>query len=413
MSKINTYFSRKKIIELFYMLTMSIAFTTRLGSTEINYIISVVIAFLWVAIAMIIFFKNYLKNRINIIAFFKNNFDIPLLFLLPSILIYIYTIILLLFGKLGLNNLSTNITAYTPALAVISSTYLFKNKTFNLTIKALIISFLIVFAYNMYFYGFEILKQTFLNIIFGIDMTLTNAFEVHDLTFAAGIIVLLYILNKPLKENNYILFVFLFIVFIGWKRIQILALLAIILLYFLSKKLVITKKHIIVISIFTLTILLFYIYLIDSGTLTKLVNALNINSMGRIYYYDTIAKFFNFDIFETGLGRNMVTQILTSSQYSYLKVAGVHSDILKYFAETGFIVFSGWILYYFYVMPSYILKKYGHKIVKQFYLLTIYMFILYLTDNVDIYFCTQFTYILTIFFLTRSSKLKEVNLCEK
>ena len=63
MSKINTYFSRKKIIELFYMLTMSIAFTTRLGSTEINYIISVVIAFLWVAIAMIIFLKIILKTE--------------------------------------------------------------------------------------------------------------------------------------------------------------------------------------------------------------------------------------------------------------------------------------------------------------------------------------------------------------
>lgn len=398
---------KEKCLEIIYILTMAIAFTTRLGSKEITYTVPILIAFLWLVIAVIIFIYNNKDKSINFRYYFEEYVKIPSLFLLPAIFIYFYTIMLCFIGKLSFTELTTNITAYTPALSVISCMYIFKDKTLNLTVKAIILSFSFVFLFNIYTYGFDILKQSLLNIIFGTEMSLPNAFEVHDLTFASGILVLLFMFNRSLTKDKYVIFVLLlFIIFIGWKRIQILSILFIIILWFISRKIQFNKKMIKFISLFALAGFLFYVFLIDSGYLTKIINYLGINSMGRIYYYEEIAKYFDFNIFELGIGRNMVTTILTSPVHSYLNVAGVHNDILKYFAETGFIVFSLWILYFFYALPTYMLKQYGNVFLKQFYMFISYIFILYLTDNVDIYYCTQYIYILSIANLPKILKIK-------
>ena len=117
--------------------------------------------------------------------------------------------------------------------------------------------------------------------------------------------------------------------------------------------------------------------------------------MGRSYYYQAIIKLCEFEPGFLGLGRNYVSMIL-NSEYAYLNVGGVHSDILKYFAECGFVLFGIWMWYYLIKVVRWLKENYSIKVVSCYYILTLYSFAIYYTDNIDTYFISQFIYILII-----------------
>ena len=89
-----------------------------------------------------------------------------------------------------------------------------------------------------------------------------------------------------------------------------------------------------------------------------------------------------------GLGRNVVGEIL-ASEYRYLHVAGVHSDLIKMYAENGFVMYGLWLWYYLYKITTLYKKKYGYNPAVLYFALTIFMFILYATDNTENYYVCQ------------------------
>ena len=110
--------------------------------------------------------------------------------------------------------------------------------------------------------------------------------------------------------------------------------------------------------------------------------------MGRDYNYRAIMDYAQFKPSFLGIGRNVVTQLL-NTELSYLHVGGVHSDIIKMYVENGFILFGGWLAYYLVYLKNVYKKHYSEKSVILYFEIIIYMFTLYLTDNVEIYFICQ------------------------
>ena len=101
-----------------------------------------------------------------------------------------------------------------------------------------------------------------------------------------------------------------------------------------------------------------------------------VDMKGRNYYYTTILKLSEFTLTYPGIGRNVITRLLTST-YKYMSVAGVHSDIIKMYVENGFILFGFWLWYYLFHIRHYYKKKYGYKVAIMYSVFTIYTYILY------------------------------------
>lgn len=68
-------------------------------------------------------------------------------------------------------------------------------------------------------------------------------------------------------------------------------------------------------------------------------------------------------------------------------------------------MFSVWLIYYLIIMPKYIERKIGTKSSKFVMAVTLYTFIVYMTDNTELYLMNQFFYILTLLlFMNRELK---------
>ena len=78
----------------------------------------------------------------------------------------------------------------------------------------------------------------------------------------------------------------------------------------------------------------------------------------------------------------------------YGVAASIHSDILVMFIEIGFIGMLIWIYYCFKYKTVKLNRRNGTAVGEYYLLATIYMFILYLTDNTSTYFITQMIYYL-------------------
>lgn len=177
------------------------------------------------------------------------------------------------------------------------------------------------------------------------------------------------------------------------KRIVILALILIYIINRLTPSIrSLNKQAVILIAVI---INLIFVYIIIQFSLSKydpfieqyLGLSADYISMGRKSIYENLfsrdegnwVKFF----FGNGLGTSYVetTNFLEKEE-------NLHSDVLKLFFDTGLLGLVIWIVFIY---------KLGF-INKIAFLLTIYLNILYLTDNVLIYYDTMIVYYLMIFF---------------
>lgn len=186
------------------------------------------------------------------------------------------------------------------------------------------------------------------------------------------------------------MFVFL-IMILGLKRISVIALVLIIIFNLLIKLFnnKVQNRICFILGILGVLFCYFYIYIMTDGDVFyDFIQSMGINVMGRDYYYRAIMDYAQFKPSFLGIGRNVVTQLL-NTELSYLHVGGVHSDIIKMYVENGFILFGGWLAYYLVYLKNVYKKHYSEKSVILYFEIIIYMFTLYLTDNVEIYFICQ------------------------
>lgn len=402
----------KNKMELIYILLMTIAFTTRYGDLQIGYEIQFTIGIILIVICCIFLLKNKDKDIYDLKCFFK-------MYFVPHLLIHLYTIILMVVKKVSWSYFTTNASVYIPTLIALCSIYMFGEKAYKYNFVALICSwclsvFISLITKGIYIFPHAIL-QAYINPFDTIGGLTSNYLELHDLVLALGYIVVYYIYKseKIKKSDLPIIFMVLLIMILGMKRISILGIFLSVLFIKIIKYVPENKKYNICkffgVMIFIISYL--FIYMVSNGELFyNIMSKFNINVMGRNYYYDAIIKYSDFSIKFLGTGRNSVTKIL-NNQLSYLKVGGVHSDIIKMYVENGFIVFGLWLWYYLIKITKCYTKRYGISAGILYFSLTIYTFTLYFTDNTENYFiCQIFNIIIPITYslkIVKENKNKE------
>ena len=372
-----------------YILTMAVAFTPRYGELMIGYKEPLLIGGLWVAVAGIRLLQK--KHRADT-ALMKNLGFFLCVYLIPHVIIHLYTVVLMLLGKVEWKYLTSNATVYLPVLIVLSAVYLFGWKALRYTLIAIIGAFVLSMVSSVILIGPHIIPDAIIQAYFDQNVA-KNYLELHDIVLAIGYIMVYYLYRGRRLERRDIAFLVcaVSIGVLGMKRIVVLAILACLafaaLVYILPKK---ARYPVCIIGGFGILVGCFgFLWLMSQGDLFfNLMEKFHINTMGRIYYYRDVMALADFHILYPGLGRNVVTQLLTT-EMSYLRVAGVHSDIIKMYVENGFVMYGLWSAYHLLAVPAMLRKRFGDKAAVMGFAVTMYSFLLYLTDNIEIYFVCQ------------------------
>ena len=372
-----------------YILTMTVAFTPRYGTYMVGYKEPLLVGLLWVAAA---FFRLLRKKHCEDVALMKNLGFFLCVYLIPHVVTHLYTVVLMLLGKVEWKYFTTNATVYVPVLIVLSAVVLFGTKALRYTLIAVIGAFMLSMVSSVILIGPHIIPDAIVQAYFGQDVA-KNYLELHDIVLAIGYIMVYYLYRGRKLERRDVAFLVcaVSIAVLGMKRIVVLAILACLafaaLVYILPKK---ARYPICVIGGFGILLGCFgFLWLMSEGDLFfNLMEKLHINTMGRIYYYRDVMALADFHILYPGLGRNVVTQLLTT-EMSYLRVAGVHSDIIKMYVENGFVMYGLWSAYHLIGLPALLRKRFGDKAAVMAFAVTVYSFLLYLTDNIEIYFVCQ------------------------
>lgn len=297
--------------------------------------------------------------------------------------IHEYTVLLVCFGLTQSRFLSSNITSYVNALSAISVVYLFGRKGVRCGILALILAWGISVCGFLLDTGFE---------------DLLAKLELHDISFGAGYVFLYYVLLKH-KWTKWDISVFALIcaiILLAYKRIGLAGLLLTVLVSVmlkLIKRQDVRRRTVRIGSICAIAGCYLFVLLILEGWIWDIFDFFHVNLMGRNYYYQALAGLSSFQPTFLGLGRNACATLFTTD-YAFMNVGNVHSDILRMYVECGYLLFGGWLWVYWWGLPRALEKRFGYQAMEFFVLCNLYTFVVYLTDNTELYLVNQFFYIL-------------------
>lgn len=324
--------------------------------------------------------KGLLKNKREITSvFFRWNFRI-------KIVIHIYTIILVILNLTDRRFLSSNIITYLNTISAVTFIFLIGDDAWEDSIVALVLTWIVGLLWSMLKYGIKF----------------TEHVEFHDLGFATGYVFLYYIISKEKLKRIDVINIFLafLIIIVTNKRIAIGGLLLMIMchIFFQFFRRENTKQILIfVLSWMTIIGLYIFVYFIVSDSffelMSKWIEDLPNFFMGRNYYWSILGKLCEFKISFLGFGRNSSATLFTQ-EYSYLRVGNVHSDILRMYMECGFVLFGIWLYNYLRGFVRAVGKHFGFEAMYMFFIMTLYTFFVYITDNTEVYLITQYFYML-------------------
>lgn len=309
----------------------------------------------------------------------------------PKVVIYGYTLYIILSGISEKRYLSSNIQTFINGVSAIAAFYLLEEDIFQVSSYSLIIGYIIGISIR----------------IFRGDL-FSGGFEYHDLAFAVGylVIYIALITRKWTLRSLVIDLLVLIMILLAGKRIGIFALIfSFLMMFIFNRKTDEKQKNIIIISgVIGLIVCFLFVHLTLRVDWLAISKTIGFDLSGRGYYYAIMSQFAHFGPDYLGLGRN-ACQVIFTEDFKYFKVSNLHSDILRMYVECGFWLFGMWCLFYLIIMPLWIYKKYGSKSAKFVMIVTIYTFIVYSTDNIELYLISQFFYVLTVLlFLHREKK---------
>ena len=145
-----------------------------------------------------------------------------------------------------------------------------------------------------------------------------------------------------------------------------------------------------IIAVIFIMVSLLYIFTIKSGVLNVLLNLLNVNTMARMELWNGIAQTYKFSPLFLGKGSGYVSKWMDNN-WSSLGIiglhssTGIHSDILKYYIELGFVGFIAYFFYYLCYIPNRIYKDRKDNSFALCFVLFLLQFLVWFTDNISTY----------------------------
>lgn len=376
---------------LLFILTMGIALNPSVMGMTLPQVAVVAITVFWLLVALLLAFGGHgPKARKEGEGAFA---CLARCFLTPKLLIWAYGIMLFVIGVGSREYFSTGYTQIASVVLPLCALYIFRGKTVDYIFWACIVSFIPVVLFTCAEEGISCLSAPFLSIV---DSVVHNPFENHQFTFTAAFLLVHYLCLKGERGSRDILPIIgcSIMVLMGFKRILVLSIVAVVLLSIVCGRITpqARKKVCGAASVCLFAGCWIWVWLIYSGTFFQLVDTLDIQTMSRTYYYQIVVDNTALSPLFPGMGLNAVSNMLTS-MYSYLGVGGVHSDILKYYAEIGFLGFLAWTWFYLLSLPKMIERRFGDAAAYGYYLVNIFAFVIYFTDNIDIYLGSQLLYV--------------------
>lgn len=403
-------------LKLLFFISAIIVSTSRAFGININMYIKVAVTFIWTA-----YFIINIGLKVDNSGFYSTTVRHIVYMLLPYFAMALYTLaIWVISGETTTLSNATRLASTVLYLSldiffVAAGALIFKKDIVNVMFWGSVVSYFTgsVLA-ALFFCGIDSVLLYLYSIV-GVDVTSSAGWymEVHDLTFAFGVFLLYYVCyGKSERYRRSKIFISIIFILLGFKRIEILALIISLICFYTIFRLIKSYKKLALIVFFVITICaLVFIAIIKNGSLFEIVEYLGIDTAGRISYYTYASNYYDFSISYFGVGYTWFTRLWQQLYLSgfrldgYGVAASIHSNILEIYIEMGMIGLIIWLFYNLYYRTKRLDRYYGSNIAKAYLVLSIYMMILYLTDNTLHYGATQMAYF--IIPLVLSFKYKE------
>lgn len=379
---------KDNLLKLFYILSMTAAFIPRFGNTIVNRNIRMIIGLFWILYVLL----NLVVNRFKPVMNRESDFMWLMgSYFMPTLIIHLWTLVLMLLGVLSWTNFTTNATTYIPTLLAISSIYIFREKAFRFNFYSLVSAYIISMT-SAILVSPTLVLGNLIKVFAQFGISGSNYFELGDIVLSIGMVLTYYIFSQErlTRKNLSVIFFTLLIMILGLKRISVLGVFLAAIFHRIIKKLQPKTQYKVCRiggTIFIAGCFLFVWLLINGDSFWKLVGPLGINFMGRNYYWSALADRCTFSPTFLGLGRNY-SYLLFSGELSYMHVGAAHSDILKMYAENGFIFFTYWLCHYLLNLTKRYKEKFSIDAAVVYFGISIYLFTMYFTDNVETYFAS-------------------------
>lgn len=376
---------------LLFIITMGIALNPSIMGFTLPQIVIFVIIVFWLFVALLLAFGGHVRKvKMEDDGSFSS---LAYCFFTPKLMIWAYGILLYVTGIGEQAYSSTGYTQIASIILPLCALYIFRSKTVDYIFWSCMISFIPVVLITCAKEGLGSLGAPFLSML---DSVSRNPFENHQFTFTAAFLLIYFLCLKDEGKPRDIFPIIgcSIMVFMGFKRILVLSIVFVFLLSQICRNGSIHTRRMVCrcASVCLFIVCWVWVWSIYSGAFFQLIEALGIQTMSRTYYYKIVADSTSFSPSFLGMGLNSVANMLAST-YSYLHAGGVHSDILKYYAEIGFAGFLAWTLFYLLILPKMIERRFGDSASYGYYLINIFTFVIYFTDNIDIYFGSQLLYV--------------------
>lgn len=319
-------------------------------------------------------------------------------FFLPLIVIFIHALISVIVKQESFY-LLRSISVFAVSMSeVIVGAYLYTHrneKAINILFYACVVRYIYGIVIAIGSVGIYTFLKEIVNL--GSDV-LMPWLEESDIGLTMGMFVFYYLFfEKKQKGRKGRAAISILVFLLCYKRIAIAAVFAAIVYYLIAHKFKKYNKIFFLTCILLTSACLLYVYLIKQGILIRLFYQYGINPMGRDNLYRYFDKYYDFKLLFLGQGNGFTSKLLTIGARNGTGVGNIvalHSDILRAFIEYGFIGATIWYIYFSGYLPYKIGKKIGNEAALEFMTLTVYAYIIYLTDNTTLYFIFQLTYML-------------------
>ena len=403
---------KNKIIEYITIVCLSLSYFMYSSLFKINYYFSIcvgLILFVLMSCVLIINKKAYVTK--------KKFWYYAGILLLPEVLLIIYSFIIIMAknnsGNITIEKyIARSLLFISAMLASIGITGLYKKNAIDVIFKAAVLNYIV---YIVVF----IMENGIANLFYYTYLTVSgnegikSILEAHEVTFVFGLLFLYYLFTGYDKNKKKVILCLIFSI-LGFKRIMMVAILIVFVLFYATKKTrLFTKKLALISTIGLIIFSYFWLYLVKENAMQSISENESINFMGRLSLYKLISKEFTLNLSFVGRGLGYIAVWGEKNLYITNGIA-LHSGILQMYNENGFIAFFSYLIYKVYFIAKIIRDGENEKNYIIYILIMIYTIICWSTDNVATYYNYLIaSNIITLTLLNNFNNMKEIENCDK
>lgn len=276
------------------------------------------------------------------------------------------------------------------ALASMSmAVYLFGRRAVDYTLYGMCAANLSIVCYSVKCYGAAQLLRDLNHLVLSAGVEAGPAakvLEVHDLTFAFGLMALYYLLFTRQRGH---FFMALFFFLLGWKLIGVLGFAASAAVFLWMRKR--RKRAVPFLAAAAFLVCGFYIVSIRNGWFDEAVEALEIDTRGRRELYAAFREEYVISPLFRGYGIGYTTRTIRTLTEQGVGIfathdfGALHNDLLTMYLELGFWGSMLWFYDCWCGRILYVWERFGKRTALLLLCETVYVFVTYATDNTAFY----------------------------